>query len=72
MIIKGLGGTVLQPGIDYISDNYNLYNTVILTDGYTDSLDLSELNKVLIISTDSNCPIKNKPKKKLKQIIIKE
>lgn len=53
--IKGLGGTILQPGIDYISKNFPKYNTVILTDGYCeDYLDCSKLNKVLIISTSAD------------------
>lgn len=61
MKILGLGGTVLQPGIDYVSDPKNklhMYNTVILTDGYTDSLNFSKIKtKTLILSTASKCPV---------------
>lgn len=72
--IKGLGGTILQPGIDRISEDPKLkkYNTVILTDGYTDSLDFSKYSgKVLLISTQKECPIKM-DNGKLKQIIIEK
>jgi predicted metal-dependent peptidase len=61
MKISGLGGTVLQPGLDFISDTKNkmyCYNIVILTDGYTDSLNFSKIKtKTLILSTASKCPI---------------
>ena len=61
MKIKGLGGTVLQPGLDFITDRKNkisMYNLVILTDGYTDSLDFSKVKtKTLILSTACKCPI---------------
>ena len=69
--IKGLGGTVINPAIYEIVENFNTYNTCILTDGYTDSLDLSgHKGSVLILTTNSECPIASKPKKKLKQITI--
>jgi predicted metal-dependent peptidase len=61
MKIRGLGGTTLQPGIDFMSDKknkINMYNTVILTDGYTDSLNFKIVKtKTLILSTAINCPI---------------
>jgi predicted metal-dependent peptidase len=61
MKIKGLGGTTLQPGIDYINSPKELKgkNLVILTDGYTDSLDFSNSKnaKVLILTVGENCPI---------------
>ena len=61
MKIKGLGGTTLQPGIDYINSHKELKgkNMVILTDGYTDSLDFSNSKnaKVLILTVGENCPI---------------
>jgi predicted metal-dependent peptidase len=61
MKIKGLGGTSLMPGLDFIADKKNkvyMYNTVILTDGYTDSLDFKNIKtKTLILSTASKCPI---------------
>ena len=70
LMIKGMGGTVLQPSIDHIEKTYNKFPTVILTDGYCDSLDLSKLNKrVLILSQGEKCPIMSS-NGKLKQIII--
>jgi predicted metal-dependent peptidase len=61
MKIKGLGGTSLMPGLDFIADKKNkiyMYNTVILTDGYTDSLNFKNIKtKTLILSTASKCPI---------------
>ena len=61
MKIKGLGGTTLQPGLDFIAEKKNkiyMYNTVILTDGYTDSLNFKLIkSKTLILSTAEKCPI---------------
>jgi predicted metal-dependent peptidase len=61
MKIKGLGGTTLMPGIDFIADPKNkihMFNTVILTDGYTDSLNFKDIKtKTLILSTAEKCPI---------------
>jgi predicted metal-dependent peptidase len=68
--IKGLGGTCLQPMIDYIADNFNDCNSVLLTDGYTDTLDFSRIKgKVLIISVGVKCPI-GRTNNKVKQIVI--
>ena len=70
--IKGLGGTCLQPMIDYIEKNHNDCNSVFLTDGFTDNLDLSRLRgKVLIISVGTECPIK-KSNGRLKQIVLEK
>ena len=56
--IKGLGGTCLQPMIDHIAENFNNVNSVLLTDGYTDSLDFSKIKgKTLILSVGVKCPI---------------
>ena len=61
MKIHGLGGTSLNPGLDFIADKKNkiyMYNTVILTDGYTDSLNFKNIKtKTLILSTAINCPV---------------
>lgn len=61
MKIRGLGGTSLQPGIDFMVEKKNkiyMYNTVILTDGYTDSLNFKNVKtKTLILSTAEKCPI---------------
>ena len=68
--IQGLGGTVMQPGIDYMKDNFPQYSTLMLTDGYTDSLDFSGYKgKVLIISNGSKCPIEVS-NGKIKQILV--
>jgi predicted metal-dependent peptidase len=68
--IKGLGGTCLQPMIDYIVEHHNDCNSVLLTDGYTDSLDFSKVKgRVLIISVGVPCPI-TKSNGKVKQITI--
>jgi predicted metal-dependent peptidase len=68
--VRGGGGTVLQPGIDYVKEKYPRYNTLILSDGYTDSLDFSGYSgKVLIISNARECPI-SKSNGKVKQIVI--
>lgn len=70
MKIHGLGGTAMMPAINYVVENYNDYATVLLTDGYTDSLDTSNLNKnLLIISVGTPCPI-IKSNGKTKQITI--
>jgi len=70
MKIHGLGGTVLTPSIDYVVENFNDFNTVILSDGYTDVLDLSKLKgRVLIISIGVKIPI-SKTNNKVKQIVL--
>ena len=70
MKIHGLGGTVLQPSVDYVVENYNQYNTVVLTDGYTDTLDLSRLKgRVLMITVGVKVPI-SKSNSKVKQIVL--
>ena len=70
MRIHGLGGTVMQPSLDHVAENFNEYATVLLTDGYTDTLDCSRLKKnLLIISVGTPCPIK-KSNGKVKQITI--
>jgi predicted metal-dependent peptidase len=75
MKIKGHGGTVIQPGLDYITDKkngLNKYNTIILTDGCTDSLNFKGIKgKTLILSTSSECPIAYN-NGRLKQIIIEK
>jgi len=70
IVIKGLGGTVIQPAVDHVVDNFNSYNTLILTDGETDRLDLSRVKgKVLIISVSRECPILA-TNGKVKQMVI--
>ena len=68
--IKGLGGTIMQSGFDYVVEHFNQFNTLLLTDGYTDSLDLSRVKgNVLIISVGTKCPIA-KSNGKVKQIVL--
>lgn len=68
--IKGLGGTIMQTGIDYVVEHHNDCNTVLLTDGYTDSLDLSRLKgRLLIISVGVKVPIA-RTNGKVKQIVL--
>jgi predicted metal-dependent peptidase len=70
--LVGFGGTVLNPAIQHTKNHFNEFNTVILTDGYCDHLDLSGLKgKVLIISAGVKVPI-SRSNGKLKQIIIEE
>jgi len=68
--IKGCGGTTLQPGINVIAEKYSKYNTIILTDGYTDTLDVSSLSKkVLILSVGEKCPVCGNDQR-VKQIVL--
>ena len=68
--IRGLGGTVMQTGIDYVVEHFNDFNTVLLTDGFTDSLYCDKLKgKLLIISIGVKCPI-SKSNGKVKQIVV--
>jgi predicted metal-dependent peptidase len=68
--IKGLGGTIMQTGIDYVVEHFNEFNTVLLTDGYTDSLDLGGLRgRLLIISVGVKVPI-SRSNGKVKQIVL--
>jgi predicted metal-dependent peptidase len=70
--ILGLGGTVLQPAIDYVVENFNEFNTVVLTDGYCDSLDLSRVKgKVLMVSIGTKVPI-TRSNGKVKQIMVEK
>jgi len=73
MKIHGLGGTAIQPSIDYVVEHYNEFNTVCLSDGYTDTLDLSKVNgRVLMISVGVEVPISHNSKKGVKQIVLEE
>lgn len=56
--IKGLGGTILQPAIDIVVEKFNNTNLLILTDGYCDNLDISQIRgNVLMISIGVKVPI---------------
>ena len=70
MKIHGLGGTILQPSVNHVVEHYNDFNTVMLTDGYCDSLDFSKVKgRVLVISVGTPVPI-TKTNGKVKQITI--
>ena len=78
MEISGLGGTTLTPGIQYVSEHKELkkLNLLILTDGYTDTLDFTGFKKnCLILTTGEKCPVvpgTTPSGGKLKQIIIEK
>ena len=68
--IKGLGGTALQPAVNYVEEHFNQFNTLVLTDGYCDTLDLSKLKgNVLLISIGTRVPI-SRTNGKVKQIQV--
>jgi len=68
--IKGLGGTALQPAVNYVSQHFNEFNTLVLTDGYCDSLDLSQIKgNILLISIGTEVPI-SKTNGRVKQIKV--
>lgn len=69
--INGNGGTELQPAINYLLNDKHLklLNLVILTDGHTDSLDLSNVKQTLIISCGTNTPVKSG---NYKEILVKQ
>ena len=70
VLIKGLGGTCLQPAINYVEEHFNDFNTLILTDGYCDNLDLSKIKgNVLLISIGVKVPIA-RSNGKVKQIQV--
>jgi predicted metal-dependent peptidase len=70
-----LGGTEIQPAIDYIADpknKLNTLNTIILTDGYTDSLNFSKIKtKTILLTTGVKCNITH-DNGKLKQVVIEK
>lgn len=70
--IRGLGGTILQPAINMVAEDFNEFNTVVLTDGYCDSLDLSKIKgRVLMISIGVKVPI-SRSNGKVKQIMVEK
>lgn len=74
MKITGYGGTVLMPAIEFVANDprLNKFATVILTDGYCDTLDTSGLSKkTLIISCGARVSM-YKSNGKTKQIMVDE
>jgi predicted metal-dependent peptidase len=73
VMIKGMGGTVLQPAIDYISEPENrmsTFNNLILTDGYTDTLNFTNIKGKSLILTTGTKPKIEDPKCAVKCIEI--
>ena len=71
--IKGLGGTTLQPAIEYINDPKNklhTFNNVMLTDGATDHLNFANVKGKTLILTTATPPPLNDPKGIVKCIAI--
>src|SRR6266403_104488 len=70
VVPKGGGGTVINPAFELIAEKYNEFNTLLITDGYVDNLNLGKIKgKVLIISNSVECPI-SVSNGKVKQIIV--
>lgn len=68
--IKGMGGTDLNPGIDFILKNRKIrdLNTLILTDGFCSRINVEKLKKCMIISNNKKIDIIGKAK----QIILRD
>ena len=70
--IKGLGGSTLDPAVRLIEEKFNAYPTVMLTDGYIDTLNFKGIKKdFLILTTESKVDYTN-ASIKVKQIVIKD
>ncbi len=62
--VKGLGGTRLQPAVDKLRELGKLKEAcIVLTDGWTDNLDFKGFDDVIIVTTDCEVGIVNKPKR---------
>jgi predicted metal-dependent peptidase len=59
MKLNGFGGTTLQPGIDYVKEKLPKIPMILLTDGYTDSLNFGDV-KALVITCDVNPTVSGK------------
>jgi len=73
VVIKGMGGTVLQPAIDYvvlIENRISTFNNLILTDGYTDTLNFTNIKGKSLILTTNKKPNIEDPKGIVKVIKI--
>ena len=74
MMIKGLGGTELQPFVNYVLDPSNkMHNkpVVILTDGYCDRLDFKGSHQQFLIISCGE-PVKYSGSGNVKQVVIKD
>ena len=73
VMIKGMGGTVLQPAINFVNNpknKLNSFSNVLLTDGYTDTLDFSQVHGKTLILTTAQAPHYSDPKGIVKCIHI--
>ena len=73
VVIHGMGGTVLQPALDFIAQPENKlskFNTLILTDGYTDTLNFTNIKGKSLILTTGVKPKTVDPRGSVKSIII--
>jgi len=73
VVIYGMGGTVLQPALEYISvveNKISTFNNLILTDGYTDHLNFSNVKGKSLILTTGTKPKYDDPKGIVKCIQI--
>jgi len=69
--VRGGGGTELQPAINFFVEEKKHLPMVILTDGYTDTLNFSDYkNKCLVICSDQECPISSSNTGNVRQIIV--
>ena len=72
VVISGHGGTTMKLAFDLIAEKYNNLNSIMLTDGFVENLDVHHLKgKLLIISNNVECPIAHS-NGKVKQIVIKD
>ena len=73
VMIKGMGGTTLQPAVEFINDPKNKlhsFNNVILTDGYCDVLNFTNVHGKTLILTTAQKPKYSDPKGIVKCIQI--
>jgi len=71
--IKGLGGTTLQPALNFIAQDrtYHKFPTLVLTDGYCDTLNFDALSHTAMIIT-ARTEVQVSGSKKVRQVVVKE
>lgn len=73
VMIHGMGGTTLQPAVEYVMNPKNklhTFNNVLLTDGYCDVLNFNEIHGKTLILTTASKPQYSDAKGKVKCIQI--